>query len=184
LNKNVAICFAYYNYRTSELRDPAQIVAAFIKQICRKTDIIPPWLLKFKRDSLSPLTASTQQSFVKLVEELNFNEVYVVIDALDECPTRDRHHIVGFITEVIEALQCAKIFITSRREPDIVRAFEESSTPTIQIKAENVAADIEAYVQSEVEKLRKGHHGKRLHVNSNVLKEKIIQVLTKKADGM
>ncbi|OCK73445.1 hypothetical protein K432DRAFT_420720 [Lepidopterella palustris CBS 459.81] len=184
LDENIAICFAYYNYRTPELWDISSILAAMIKQLCRKRDIIPNWLLDFKHDSLSPSTASKQESFIKLAEDLGFNEVYVVIDALDECPERERHYIIGFITETINTLPCAKFFVTSRRETDIVRAFEERSTPTIQIKAENVAADIEGFVHSEVKKLRHGYHGKKLHLTSDVLEARIIQTLTEKAEGM
>ena len=184
MDENIAICFAYYNYRAPELQDPSQITAAFIKQLCRKRDTIPYWLLKFKHDSLSPSTVSKQESFIKLVEDLDFNEVYVIIDALDECPERERHNVIRFITEVVNGLRCAKIFVTSRREFDIVRAFEESSTPTIQIKTENITPDIESFVQSEVEKLRNGYHGKKLYLTDDILKAKIIQTLTEKADGM
>jgi len=127
---------------------------------------------------------SKQESFIKLAEDLDFKEVYVVIDALDECPERERHHVIRFITEVINSLRCAKIFVTSRRESDLVRAFEEGSTPTIQIKTENVAADIEGFVQSEVKKLRNGYHGKKLYLADDTLEARIIQTLTEKADGM
>jgi hypothetical protein len=119
-----------------------------------------------------------------LTQELNFMEVYVVIDALDECPQRERHHIIGFITEVMKALRCAKIFVTSRRESDIIRAFEESNTSAIQIKAENVMGDIETFVGSEVQKLRNGYHGRKLYLGSDILEARVIQTLTEMAAGM
>lgn len=159
-------------------------MAALIKQLCQKRDTIPPWLLKFKYDSLSTSTASKQESFIKLAKDLEFKEVFVVIDALDECPMHERHHIICFIIGVMKALRCAKIFVTSRRVSDIVRAFKESSTPTIQIKAENVAADIESFVHNEVKKLRKGYYGKKLQLTSDILEAKIVQTLTEKAEGM
>jgi hypothetical protein len=119
-----------------------------------------------------------------LTEELNFKGVYVVIDALDECPQRERYHMISFITEVMRSLRCAKIFVTSRRESDIIRAFEESNTPTIQIKAENVAGDIETFVRSEVLKLRNGYHGRKLYLTNDALEARVIQTLTEKAAGM
>jgi hypothetical protein len=84
LDENIAICFAYYNYQTP--LDHSQIVAALIKQLCRRKHTISPWLLKFKRDSLNSCIASTPESFIMLTEELNLKGVYAVIDALDECP--------------------------------------------------------------------------------------------------
>lgn len=182
LSAQTAISFAYCSYRTPGLQDNSQILAALIKQLCRKKDSIPPWLLKFKHDSLSPSTASTPDTFISLAK--GFEKVFVVIDALDECPKRERPDIIGSVIKIVNALPCIKVFITSRRELDIVDVFENGSTPTIQIKAESVAEDIELYVREEVMKLRKGHYGKRLWIESNELEEKITSTLTKKAEGM
>jgi hypothetical protein len=126
----------------------------------------------------------TQNRFVSLVEELQ--KVYVVFDALDECPEQERETILGFVTGIVAAsIPCrVKVFATSRREMDIAEAFEDKRIPTIQIRAENVAADIETFARSQVEKLRAGEHGKRLYITSDELKEKIIQTLAVKAEGM
>ena len=82
----------------------------------------------------------------------------------------------------MSSLPCAKVFITSRRESDIVRAFE--SGDTIQIKADNVNPDIERFVCDEMEKLRQGYHGKKLHLKDNMCERRIISTLTEKADEM
>lgn len=162
------------------MQDPAHIIAALIKQLCRKRDNIPDWLLRFKNDSQSPSTASKEESFVSLAED--FQEIFLIVDALDECPRSKRSSVIGFITKVISSLPCAKVFVTSRRESDIVRAFE--SRETIKISADHVAADIERFVCSEVDKLRQGYHGKKLYLNSDTCERRIISTLTKKADGM
>ncbi|KAF2104338.1 ankyrin [Rhizodiscina lignyota] len=60
----------------------------------------------------------------------------------------------------------------------------ESKTPTIQVQAQSIAADIESFVRSEVKMLRKGYHGKKLFLYSDALEGKIIQTLTQKAEGM
>ncbi|KAH7125709.1 ankyrin repeat-containing domain protein [Dendryphion nanum] len=77
-----------------------------------------------------------------------------------------------------------KVFVTSRREMDIVKAFEDRHIPTIPVLAENVAADIEAFARSKIKRLRSGEHGKALYIASDELEEKIAQTLAKKADGM
>lgn len=121
---------------------------------------------------------------MSLVEDLR--QVYVVFDALDECPGQERGAVLSFITSVATAaIPCyIKVFITSRREMDIAEAFEDNCIPTIQIRAENVATDIETFARSQVDKLRAGEHGKRLYITSDELKEKIIQTLAVKAEGM
>ena len=153
-----------------------------MKQLCRKKDVIPPWLLRFKHDSYHSSTASTQDSFISLAR--TFDEVFLVIDALDECPKDERSHIIQFITEVTNTLPRTKVFVTSRRESDIVDAFESSNTPTIKIEAENVAADIKLFVTTEVNRLRRGYGGKRLQLQNDTLEERIIRILTDKAEGM
>jgi hypothetical protein len=135
-------------------------------------------------DARSPSLAGTQERFISLIEDLS--QVYIVFDALDECPERERKDTLGFITGLVTATVpcCVKVFATSRREMDIAKAFEEKHIPTIQIGAENVAADIETFARSQVENLRKGENGKTLYITSDSLKEKIIQTLATEANGM
>lgn len=183
LHDDVGISFSYYNYREPELRDPSIVVGALIKQLCQKKDCIPSELLRLRHDSHSNLTASNPDSFISLAKP--FREVFIVLDALDECPECERHRIISFIDKVVAELQCAKIFITSRREADIVEAFE-GKTSTVQVEAKNVAADIALYVRDEVAKakLPGGWNGKRLYLTSDKLQGKIIDTLVSKADGM
>jgi hypothetical protein len=184
LQEDTAICFAYYNYRNMQLRELHQIIAALLKQLCRKRNCIPQSLLQIKHDALSPSLVGTQDIFVSFVEDLR--QVYVVFDALDECPEQERKDILGFITGIVTARTgChVKVFVTSRCEMDIAKAFEDKHIPTIQIQAEYVAVDIEAFVRSQVEKLLAGEHGKTLYITSVELKEKVVQTLSRKAEGM
>ena len=74
-----------------------------------------------------------------------------------------------------------KLFITSRKEPDIERAFQQNSIPTIEVKAANVDSDIEVYVKAQIE-LRLQNCS--LELRDMALKNKILSVLTTKAGGM
>ncbi|KAF2714347.1 ankyrin, partial [Pleomassaria siparia CBS 279.74] len=184
LREDTAVCFVYYNYRDMQLKELHQIVAALLKQLCRRRNRIPYNLLQTKNDALSPALVGTQERFVSLVEDLG--QVYVVFDALDECPEQERGDILGFITGIVTArIGChVKVFVTSRNEMDIAKAFEDKHIPTIQIQAENVAADIETFARGQIEKLQAGENGKTLYINSVELKEKIVQTLAMKAQGM
>jgi hypothetical protein len=185
LQEDAHICFAYYDYRNTRLKDLRQILASFIKQLCRRRDCIPTNLLRIKDDALPQSTIGTQDHFVSLIEALP--EVYLVFDALDECPEPEREEVLGLITGILtlKSTSCrVKVFATSRPEADISDAFEKHNVPTIKILAENVKSDIETYTRSQVEILRNGKNGKTLHVNSDSLKNEIVQSLTSKADGM
>lgn len=178
------MCFAYYNYRDTQLGDISGIITALIKQLCRKRDSIPQGLLQTMHNAQTPALLGTHEIFASLIEE--FSDIYIVFDALDECPEKKREDILRFITGIVTAPGpcCVKIFATSRREMDIAKAFEHNNIPTIQIQAENVAIDIETFVRTQVVKLRGGRHGKTLYVTSDDLAESIIRTLTQKAEGM
>ena len=132
-------------------------------------------------DARSPSLVGSQQYFLALAE--GFSEVFVVFDALDECPEQKRQDVLDFITEVVSTpAPCQiKVFATSRRETDIIEAFVRNHVPTVQILAENVAADIESFARSKVEELQAK---KMLYVTKDELKERIVQTLATKAEGM
>jgi hypothetical protein len=155
-----------------------------MKQLCRKKGRIPHSLLQVKHDGLPSSLVGTRERFASLIEDLS--EVYVVFDALDECLEQERKDIISFITGIVTISDscCVKVFVTSRREMDIAKAFEDRRIPTIPIQADNVASDIKSFVRSQVETLQRGEHGKTLYVTSENLKEKIILTLAAKADGM
>lgn len=137
------------------------------------------------KDGYEATLAGTLESFVSLIKDLS--EVYLVFDALDECPKEGRGEVLGFINDVLSQkdISChVKIFVTSRRENDIAEAFRQHNRPTIYIQAERVAADIKTYVRSQVEIFREGKNGRRLYIDSDELKENIVQTLTEKAEGM
>jgi hypothetical protein len=184
LREDAALCFAYYNYQDTQLKELHQIVTALLKQLCRRKDQLPRDLLQTKHDALPSSLVGTQQRFVSLVEDLR--QVYVVFDALDECLEQERGDILGFITGIVTAqVRChVKVFVTSRNEMDIAKAFGGRHIPTIQIHTENVTADIEIFARGRVEMLQAGEHGKMLYIANDKFKEKIVRTLATKAEGM
>jgi ankyrin repeat domain-containing protein 50 len=182
LCEEVGICFAYYDYRSPERQDLSQIIPALVKQLLRKKDTIPAGYLRIKQDSLHPSTLGNHDSFVTVAKK--FEQIYLVIDGLDECPREKRHLVLGFISQLLNSLLCAKIFVTSRREQDISEAFRKLTTPIIEVKAKSVAEDIKRYVADEIKQLLEGRNGKKLYVESKALEQKIIETLTSKAEGM
>jgi hypothetical protein len=165
-----------------ELGDPHQIVSAFVKQLCQRKESIPSELLKFKRDSLHPSFASLQDILISLAS--SYDQTFLIVDALDECPIDKRDRVIGCLIKAVELIPHARVFVTSRKEPDIAEAFKREGTPIIEVKVENVAEDIRSYVHAEVERLRSGYNGKKLYIGSDALEGKIVRVLTDKAEGM
>jgi hypothetical protein len=180
LDETAGIAFAYYNYQSAELYELPRVIAALVKQLCRKKGDIPAGFLKIKQDAMPPSQLGDQESFVLTAGQ--FGEVFLIVDALDECSKSVRYGILDFLREIIEDHRLlVKVFATSRREMDIENEFRRLNRPTIMVEARSVALDISKYVTDEVRSLREGQ---RLYVDSDVLELHIIDTLTAKADGM
>lgn len=122
MNNNVGVAFAYFKYDSAESQQPSQIVSTFIKQLCWKKQQIPQFFLDFyhayNRDGRIPAFDKYKDSFFRLVS--SFDQVFIVIDALDECKQEEqneilnRERIINFIFDLIDGLKdespCAKVF--------------------------------------------------------------------------
>jgi ankyrin repeat domain-containing protein 50 len=185
----VGVVFAYFKYDSSESQQPSRVVSTFIKQLCWKKEQIPQHLLDFyhtyDRDVRIPAFDKYKDNFFRLVK--SFDQIFLVIDALDECKQdeqngiHNREQIMNFIFDLADDMPCVKFFVTSRRETDITDAFARHQTPTIQIEARNVAEDINAYVNDHVENLIRA---KKLRLGKPSLKRKIVESLVARAEGM
>lgn len=110
-----------------------------------------------------------------------FRGVFFVLDALDECTLDQRAELCNFFAETVELASgtsggAIKLFVASRKELDIERAFLRKSFPAIEVEAAKVDSDIQLYVKAQIEQ--------RLHLDNTALKNKILTALTTKAGGM
>ena len=129
---------------------------------------------KDKRES--PLTGLA--SLCEMIQRASkyHRQVTLAIDALDEC-NEDREDLFKSLRG-LTAKNGLSIFTTSRKEQDILDAFVNLPTISLNNVRDHVEVDMEAYISEE---LRKRSRLARL---SDDLKVKITAVLIDKADGM
>ena len=131
-----------------------------------------------------PRFQDLQDIFLATVQQ--FNCVFLVLDALDECIKEQRTDLFGFFARTVGTSigtdhGLVKLFVASRKELDIERAFMQMSFPKIEVEAKKVGSDIELYVQAQIEhRLQDGS----LTLNNIMLKDKIWTALTTNAGGM
>ena len=82
--------------------------------------------------------------------------IFFVLDALDECALDQRANLCRFLAEIVElstsmSQGLVKLFVASRKELDIERAFLRKSFPKIEVEATKVDSDIELYVKAQIE---------------------------------
>ena len=176
--------FIYCHYAQS--RTPLEYVRLAIKQLCRRMSPFPPELDKVYEQHYQclsqPQLQELQGIFLAMVQQ--FDSVFLVLDALDECTLDERKELCAFFAEIVElsnGTNHVKLFVASRKERDIEKAFLQKSFPTIEVEARKVNSDIERYVQAQIEKLLQDGS---LTLNNIMLKEKILTALTTNAGGM
>lgn len=158
-----------------------------MKQLCRRMKPLPPRLEQLYKQHWEshsqPQFQELQDIFLAITQQLS--SVFFVLDALDECTLDQRADICEFFTRTVELCTTSnglvKLFIASRKELDIERAFRRKSFPIIEVEAKKVNRDITLYVEAQIEKrLQDGS----LALNNIALKDKIIAALTTDAGGM
>jgi Cdc6-like AAA superfamily ATPase len=131
-----------------------------------------------------PSCESLCKVFLQMIEQVE--EVWVVIDALDECRTRKGRSTEGLLSWIRDLLNAeqrnAHLLATSRPEQDIKSDISEltCNDSIIPIQSELINDDIYAYVQTRV---REDNDLKRWRSKPKIQNE-IVTVLTEKADGM
>ena len=208
LSENTGVTFVYCNYQ--EPRTPATYIRLAMKQLCRRMQCLPPKLREvyekhYPNDS-QPNSEELQSIFLAIAR--HFNSMFLVLDALDECTPEQRADLCEFFCKIIERSTtpnssqstqstlasnmgntqsfrtnvCSiKLFVTSRKEPDIERVFRQRSFPKIEIEAEKVDDDIAIYVKAQIEQRIKDE---RLTIKDMTLKDNILTTLTARAGGM
>jgi hypothetical protein len=112
--------------------------------------------------------------------------VYLIVDALDECPNTSvlspspDEQILKLVEDLIDSrLPNLRIYVTSRPEPDIKVVLEPLTFRAISIHNEGgQIEDIENYIKSVVNTNRK------MRKWTPEYKQFVIDVVTKRADGM
>ena len=194
LSTDTGVTFIYCNYK--EPRDSTAYIKLAVKQICRRMEFLPRELQEsYKKHYKNHSQPSTEElKIIFRAIALKFNRMFLVLDALDECTQDQRKELCGFFSNIVASNSgsgdrkpastsrgIVKLFVASRKEPDIERAFEGELFPTIEIEAAKVNDDIALYTEAQIESRVKD---KSLRLQNMMLKDKILTVLTAKAGGM
>ena len=206
LSPHIGVTFIYCNYKES--RPSTAYIRLAIKQICRRMQRLPHQLQeaykKHNKNDSQPSSEELKSIFLTIA--LQFNSMFLVLDALDECTLDQRAELCSFFSDIIEShvdgasrstatsnsgssdqdplstsRGIVKLFVTSRKEPDIERVFQQKSFPKIEIEAAKVNRDIAVYTEAQIESRSKDG---RLSLNNMKLKNMILDALTTKAGGM
>jgi hypothetical protein len=125
-----------------------------IRQLSAGADALPQEVLKlrdeYKRAAKRPGTDELAIVLKSIIGELR-KDVFIVMDALDECPENARgDRFLVQIKQLAGKYENLHILATSRREVDISNNLENSATAIIHIE-DSVETDVRLFVQRRLE---------------------------------
>jgi hypothetical protein len=124
----IATAFFYFRFDDTQTQSVDEMLCALIKQICAQRPITPQpvqSLNEFKVKGHRPSRKALEDALIATVQ--GFDGVYVVLDALDECPLSNdkREELLKSLTRIHDQdSQNLHLLCTSRRETDIERVLK------------------------------------------------------------
>jgi hypothetical protein len=180
VGEHVGLCFAYFSFTDTTFQDLTLLIALFMKQIFHQGREIPTVLTKAKQEAKTSADVLDTTMFTHSTKP--YHQMFIVIDGLDECSEEKRLPILDFIVEASsDQSSNIKIFLSSRKEPDISSRLKNLNAPAIELETGKVTPDIQNFVRHEAMKLRSES---KLLVRDEALFAEIVQRLVEMSDGM
>jgi hypothetical protein len=153
-----ALAYFYFSFSDSQRQNVCGMLASLVKQLCARRPILPQPM-----KHLYEYTERGERPDAKTLEKIlmsamsGFSDVYVVIDALDECPVSqgERGRLLATIRRIATAApDNLHLFCTSRKETDIDAVLGPLLSPPARDSIDLTAAkntidtDIGIYIDS------------------------------------
>jgi hypothetical protein len=185
----VSLAYFYCDFRDDKKKDLRGLVSSLLVQLCHQSDsycdMVSKFYLKYANGSVWPSDAALVLCLKGLLKLPGQTPVYLIVDALDECPTiSDVPPAQDKVFMLVRQLMTLKypnlrICVTSRRKLDLSAVLEPLSFRPISLQEESgQKEDIASYIKSVV------HTDPKMQAWRASDRELIINVLTHKADGM
>ena len=183
------VAYFYFDFRDADKRNRRNLLLALLSQLSACSDICCDILhhvyVTHNNGAHKPTDDVLMQILKEALRYFNDHPIYIVIDALDECPNTfgmpsPRELVLDFVKELIElSLPNLHICVTSRPEIDIRTALEPLTSLRVSLHDETgQKKDIVEYVASVV------HSDTRMGKWREQDQNLIIETLSEIADGM
>ena len=184
-----SLAFFYHDFREDEKNDIRGLLSSILFQLYTQSDSYHDTLSTFYSTHFYGAQNPSNDELLRCLKELlelpGQAPVYLIIDALDECPNTSaipspRDKVLTLVEHLVESqLGNLRLCVTSRPEADIKIILEPLTFRSISMHDESgQMMDIENYIRSVVNTDPKNRRWK--HED----KQRVIEVLTERADGM
>ena len=183
------MAYYYFDFREVEKQHRRGLLSSLIFQLSAESDPCYQILSRFYSahagGTREPSEDALRQCLVEMLQVPGQPTMYIIIDALDECPNLSgmptpREHVLDFLEDLVElSLPNLRICVSSRLEIDIQNTLERLSPFRVSLHDEmGQKADISLYVNEVV------NSDRRMRKWREDDKQLVIDTLSDKADGM
>jgi hypothetical protein len=184
-----SLAFFYFDFREDQKRDLRGLLSSLLVQLCHQSDSYYNVLSEFYSEHAKGLRRPSDDALVgclkDLLEPRGLAPVYLILDALDECPNTSaipspRAEVLNLLGELINPrFPNLRICVTSRPETDIKDVLDPLIFRSVSLHDQiEQKMDIEDYIKSVINTHPKNKKWKAEH------KQLVIDGLTEKADGV
>jgi hypothetical protein len=183
------LAYFYFDFKDTTKQDSRGLLCSLLDQLCDQSDSFFDILLHLysthRRGSDQPSDDALLQSLQDMLRIAGQVPVYLVVDAVDECPDdcgipSTRGKVLDLLEELVELhLPSLRLCVTSRVESDIQTVLEPLASTRISLHDQGGQNDdIVNYITSTV------YSDKMMKRWKAGDKELVIETLSKRAGGM
>ena len=190
-DKSGSMAYFYFDFRDINKQARRNLLPSLLIQLAHRSDIFCDILYRLyeghDNGTRQPSDSALMQCLKEMLTLPNQGPVYIIIDALDECPdTSDvpsaREQVLDLVKDLVSLqIPSLHICVTSRPEVDISDALETLANQIVSLQDEcGQRKDIADYVRFVVY----SGSGKFMKRWREEEKEHVIEMLSERADGM
>ena len=183
------MAYFYFDFRDIDKQNRRDLLPSLVAQLSnqshRHCDILNELYLKHESGAQKPSEDELVQCLKDILTLPDQQPVYLIIDALDECPDTSglpspREQVLDLVKELVElSTSNLRLCVTSRPEIDIRRALEPLTSLRVSLheqsgQKQDIVDYVTSVVQSDAKMCRWRDEDKNL----------VIKILSEKADGM
>ena len=183
------LAYFYFDFKDTEKQDSCTLLSSLLVQLSSQSDqfcdILHGLYSENKDGSQQPATASLLRCLKGMLVIMGSQPVYLVIDALDECPNdsgipSSHERMFMMVKELVKLRHLnLQLCVTSRPEYDICTTLEPLVMQQVSLHNESrQKQDINDYIMSVV------HSDRMMKKWRDAEKDMVVERLTSKADGM
>ena len=167
-----SLAFHYFDFREDGKKDQRGLLSSILSQLCDQSDsyyrILSTFYSTHRDGARSPSDDELARCLKDLLELPGQAPVYLIVDALDECPdTSDlpspRENVLLLLEDLVDSkFTNLRMCVTSRPEADIKVSLEPLTSSSVSIHDERgQREDIENYIKFIVNSHKRCEGGNR-----------------------